>query len=168
MRGIQFTYKGRELLNSEWTHQDSGASQGMDRTCWHRGPPSISSQALALHNPLPSGGHPHAIERLSENSEWLLPLSCQNGLLDLVTVGPHTAHAGRNPGKGGTGGGNQKQFRTMLVNQLPTMTLDGQDGKSAACSESPVITSRSSASTSPIPVISADSSTAKSRVCFKD
>lgn len=119
-------YKGRELLNSEWTHQDSGTSQGMDRTCHHRGPLSISSQALALHCPLPSGGHPHATERLSKNSEWLLLLSCQKGLLDLVTVGPHTAHAGRNPGRGGTGGGNQTHFRTMLVNQLPTMTLDGQ------------------------------------------
>lgn len=92
-------------MNSEWAHQDSGASQGMDRTCRHRGPPSISCQALALRILLPSGGHPHAIERLSENSEWL-PLSCQNGLLDLVTVGPHAAHAGRNPGRGGTGGGN--------------------------------------------------------------
>lgn len=98
----------RELVNSEWAHLDSGASQGMDRTCHHRGPPSISCQASALR--ILASFFPqadiHMPQRLSENSEWLLPLSCQNGLQDLVTVGPHAAHAGMNPGRGGTGGGN--------------------------------------------------------------
>lgn len=108
--------------------------------------------------------------------DWLLPLSCKSGLLALIVMGPpprtphptHTAQAGRDPGKGEAGGRNQNWLRTMLINQAAHHDTRWARWKSSSMLKESQNHVSAFSFNSILPVIIADSSTVKSRVCVKD